>query len=66
MITNKGDTINITIDKDALEQSMAWLEDLREFCQKNRESKAHVGYIQTALETCQAFWCEHFAEDEDE
>lgn len=64
MITDKGDTINITIDKDALEQSMAWLEDLREFCQKTKEAKAHVGYIQTALETCQAFWCEYFAEED--
>ena len=55
----------LVIDRVELEQSIAWMEDLKRYCEE-QELKKHVGYLQTAIETCQAFWCEYFEEDTDD
>ena len=64
MITKKADNIEITIDKEPLEQSIACMEDMLEFYQAADEKQECLcEHINIAIETMKAFWVEHFAEE---
>ncbi len=69
MINIDGDTVNITIDEDQLLEALAYMEDFLEHVQKNPDITGEravktIDIIRTAIETMQAFWAEHFAEDD--
>ena len=66
MIEVEFGTVTITNTVEDIEESIALLTDMRDFCKEQREEGARetTKALTVAIETMQAFWCEHF-EDED-
>lgn len=70
MIEIKDDGVNIAVDSEELEKSIAYMTDLLEYMQTNpavegEEAVWHLDNIRVAIETMKAFWCEHFGEEKD-
>lgn len=70
MIEIKDDAVNIAVDSEELEKSIAYMTDLLEYMQMNPDIKGenavwHFDNIRVAIETMQAFWFEHFGEEKE-
>lgn len=71
MIDIKDDAVNIAVDSEELEKSIAYMTDLLEYMQMNPDVKGeeavwHLDNIRVAIETMKAFWCEHFGEENED
>ena len=65
MIYENDDNVNIEIDEEELLESIALLENMRDFCKKQTEEGVSetVFALQIAIEAMKAFWIEHFQQD---
>lgn len=63
-VIEKGDQVQINIDEETLIKSIALLEDMNDFCKGQSEEGVSetVEALTCAIETMQAFRCEHFGE----
>lgn len=68
MIEINADTVTITNSAEDIEKSIALLSDMRDFCKEQNEegTKETTEALTVAIETMQAFWCEHFGDEENE
>lgn len=68
MVTEKNERVEFIIDSEDLIKSIALLEDMRDFCKEQEEisegKKETTDALTVAVETMQAFWLEHFSEEE--
>lgn len=67
MIIRTDENVEITIDEEQLIKSIANLKDMLDFYQVNSDVKGEravtlIENLVVAIETMEAFWCEHFAE----
>jgi len=68
MMYEKNGEWMVEVSEDEVEQSIAYLTDLREAMmgnEKTRNRKDDIGYITTAIETMIAFCMEHFELEEE-
>lgn len=63
-IIDEGDQVQINIDEETLIKSIALVKDMNDFCKGRSEEGVSetVEALTCAIETMQAFWCEHFGE----
>ena len=68
MITEKGEAVTVTIESEELVKSLALLEDMKDFCEKQTEihegRQETVTALKCAIECMTVFWCENFGNDE--
>ena len=66
MIEVEFGTVTITNTAEDIEESIALLTDMRDFCKERREegTRETTKALTVAIETMQAFWCEHFGDEE--
>ena len=64
MITETEKEISITIEAKDLYMAIADIRTLKEFMEKKDVSKRLIKSLSVADEVMEAFWVEHFAEDE--
>ena len=67
MIIVSDDLVQIDIEEDDLIEAVAEIKDLLEFLKNTKRSEAQQKLIRnlvTADEVMEAFWCEHFGEEE--
>ena len=60
------DAVSITIEAEDLYPAIADMEALLEYLKMKNTQEEFQKSVITAIETMEAFWCEHFAEDDDE
>lgn len=67
MIKEVGDNIEISVSNTDIEESIALLTSMKEFCKEQNEEGVEetTKALTVAIETMQAFWCEHFCEEGD-
>ena len=67
MITKSKDGVEITIEAQDIEMACGHLLKLKDYIVKEHGENELTKDIDVAVETMEAFWCEHFGEDvEDE
>ncbi len=67
MIIRIDENVEITIEEEQLIKSIATIKDMLAFYQVNSDVKGEravtlIENLAVAIETMEAFWCEHFAE----
>ena len=63
-VIEKDAQVQINIDEETLIKCIALVKDMNDFCKgRNEEGVSEtVKALTCAVETMQAFWCEHFGE----
>ena len=59
MVTEKNDTVEIKLETEELEKSIALLKDLKQYCDEERTEegvKETSAALQVAIEAMQALW----------
>ena len=67
MITVSEEVVQIDIEENDLIEAAATVKDLLEYLEgteKNESKKRLIRALTTASEAMEAFWCEHFGEEE--
>jgi len=65
MTTEKDGKVEISIDEEELIKATATLKDFKDYLDDQTEGKEFTKDITIAIETMNAFWCEHFGGSED-
>lgn len=66
-VVERGNQVHISVDEETLLRSIALLESMNDFCKSRSEEGVDetVEALSCAIETMQAFWCEHFQDGEE-
>ena len=66
MITEKGETVTVTIESEELVKSLALLENMKEFLEELKDEEGRtktIAALKCAIECMTAFWCAYFADE---